>query len=143
MPDRRSRILAALGPLGEHFPGVDEETLSRYYGHLAAKLSFPFAAWYPQPTSPLEEKQYRCSVLKLLDPGHGMCDEFDGVFCKTRKGRYEINLPLVELELPENGPNSSSSRTTATGFGIGGETEAVWCFTQSSAGMDTCRSKGG
>jgi hypothetical protein len=104
-PDRRGRILAALGPLGEHFPSVDEETLARYYKYLAAKLSFPFAACYPAPTSALEEQQQRCSVLALLDPSKGVCDEFDGIFCKTRKGRYEINLPLVELEVPEDDAN--------------------------------------
>jgi hypothetical protein len=34
-----------------------------------------------------------------------MCDEFDGILCKTRKGKYEINLPLNELEIPQDSPN--------------------------------------
>jgi len=40
-------------------------------------------------------------VLELLDPSKYICDEFDGIFCKTRKGKYEINLPLTELRYPK------------------------------------------
>jgi len=104
-PDQRERIIEALGPLGEHLPGVDEETLSRYYKHLAARMSFPFAAHYPEPTTSLEEREFRCTVLELLDPIRDICDEFDGIFCKTRKGNFEVNLPLIELEIPQDSPN--------------------------------------
>ena len=34
-----------------------------------------------------------------------ICDEFDGIFCKTIKGKYEINLPLTELDVPADSPN--------------------------------------
>ena len=27
------------------------------------------------------------------------------VLCKTRKGKYEINLPLIELDVPDDSPN--------------------------------------
>jgi len=104
--DRRDRIVVALGPLGEHSPSVDEETLSRYYKYLSARLSFPFAAHYPEPRSSLEEVQYRCTGLELLDPTKDIYDDFDGIFCKTRKGNYEINLPLIELKIPNDSPNS-------------------------------------
>ena len=104
-PDQRDRIIEALGPLGEQLPSVDEETLSRYYKYLTARLSFPFTACYPEPTTSLEERQHRCTVLELLDPINDICDEFDGIFCKTRKGKYQINLPLVELKIPQNSPN--------------------------------------
>jgi hypothetical protein len=104
--DRRDRIIDALGPFGGHPPSVDEETLSRYYTYLSARMSFPFAAHYPEPRSSLEEVQYRCIVLELLDPTNDIYDDFDGIFCKTRKGKYEINLPLIELEVPNDSPNS-------------------------------------
>jgi len=103
--DQRDRILAALGQLGGHLPNVDEETLTRYYTYLTARLSFPFTAYYPEPKTLLEEGQHRCTVLELLAPAHDICDEFDGIFCKTRKGKYEINLPLIELEVPDDSPN--------------------------------------
>jgi hypothetical protein len=103
--DQKDRIIEALGPLGEHLPSVDEETLSSYYKYLTARLSFPFTAHYPEPTTLLEERQHRCTVVELLDPAHDICDEFDGILCKTSKGKYEINLPLVELKIPQDSPN--------------------------------------
>ena len=104
-PDQRERILEALWPLGDHLPSVDEETLSRYYRYLTARLSFPFTATYPEARTALEERQHRCTVVELLDPVNDICDEFDGIFCKVRKGKYEINLPLIELEVPADSPN--------------------------------------
>ena len=104
-PDQRDRILAALRPLGDHLPSVDEETLARYYTYLTARLSFPFTAYYPEPKTSLEEVQHRCNVLELLDPANDICGEFDGIFCKIRKGKYEIDLPLIELEVPDDSPN--------------------------------------
>ncbi|MGD0899309.1 MAG: calcium-binding protein [Thermoguttaceae bacterium] len=104
-PAQRDRILEALGALGEHLPSVDEETLSRYYKYLRTRLSFPFTAHYPEATTSLEERQFHCTVLELLDPTNDICDEFDGILCKTRKGKYEINLPLTELQIPQDSPN--------------------------------------
>ncbi len=103
--DQRDRIIEALGPLEGHLPSVDEETLSRYYKYLAARLSFPFTAHYPEPRSSLEEVQHRCTVVELLDSVNDICDEFDGIFCRTRKGKYEVNLPLTELDVPDDTPN--------------------------------------
>ena len=59
----------------------------------------------PEPTTSLEEVQHRCAVVDLLDPAKDIYDEFDGIFCKTIKGKYEINLPLIELEAPDASPN--------------------------------------
>jgi hypothetical protein len=102
---QKDRIIEALGLLGEHLPSIDEETLSRYYKYLTAKLSFPFTAYYPEPTTTLEEVRYRCTVVKLLDPANDICDEVGGIFCKTRKEMDEIDLPLIELEIPQDSPN--------------------------------------
>jgi hypothetical protein len=102
--DQRDRISEALGPPGERLPSVDEETLFRYYKYLSSRMSFPFAAHYPKVRTSLEEVQNRCTVLELLDPTKDIFDEFDGIFCKTRKGKYEINLPLIELEIPQDSP---------------------------------------
>ena len=99
------RIMAALGPMADGVPKVDERTLARYYRYLTARLSFPFTAHYPEPRSSLEEAEHRCTVVELIDPVKYICDEFDGIFCKTRKGKYEINLPLTELRVSENSPN--------------------------------------
>jgi len=102
---RKRRIVEALGLAGQNLPKVDEETLARYYRHLAANLSFPFLAHYPEPTNPQEESDFRWVVLELLDPEDQLGDEFDGIFCKTRRGKYEINLPLIELRVRQDDPN--------------------------------------
>jgi hypothetical protein len=73
---------------------------------LSAELSFPFVAYYPEPTNPRERAEFRCIVLELLDPTKHLGDAFDGIFCKTRKGKYEINLPLTELSVSETAPDA-------------------------------------
>ena len=103
--DQRDRIVEALGLLGEYLPRVDEESLARYYTYLTARLSFPFTAYYPEPTIALEKVQQRCVVVELLDPVKDICDEFGGIYCKARNGKNEINLPLIELEILQVSPN--------------------------------------
>lgn len=103
---QKGRIMMALGLTGDRLPKVDENTLFRYYQYLAAKLSFPFVAHYPHPTNAQEQSEFCCHVVELLDPANHFGDEFDGIFCKTLKGKYELKLPLIELELLQDGPNS-------------------------------------
>ena len=102
--NQKDRIIEALGS-GSQIPRVDEESLSRYYEHLTEQLCFPFLAHFPKPMNSAEEDEFRCTVLELLDPAKYLGDGFDGIFCKTSKGKYEINLPLIELEVPEESPN--------------------------------------
>ena len=99
------RITAALGLASGPLPNVDDETFLRYYEYLSANLTFPFTAHYPEPANSREETQFRCTVLELLDPSEYCGDMFDGIFSKTRKGKYEINLPLIELEVAPDSPN--------------------------------------
>jgi hypothetical protein len=99
------RILAALGRKGGQIPTVDDQTLSRYHRYLEANLSLPFAAHFPVPSNFREEIEFRGTVRELLDPQKYLGDEFDGIFCKLCKGRYELNLPLIDLYLPEDDPN--------------------------------------
>jgi hypothetical protein len=103
--DREQRIMRALAVRKGSIPRVDEATLSTYYRYLSANLSLPFAAHFPEPSSPQEEADVRCLVLELLDPVKYLGDGFDGIFCKTRKGCYEVNLPLLDLYLPEESPD--------------------------------------
>jgi hypothetical protein len=102
--NKRDRIIEALGSVS-HISRVDEESHSRYYKYLTEHLCFPFTAHYPEPTTSLEEVQYRCTVLELLDPTRFLGFEFDGIFCKTCKGKFDVNLPLIELEVPDDSPN--------------------------------------
>jgi hypothetical protein len=102
---RKARIMAALGLTGDRLPAVDEDTLFRYYEYLSANLSFPFVACYPHPANIREQRESCCYVLELLDPVRHFGDEFDGIFCKTRKGKYDLKLPLIDVELPQDSPN--------------------------------------
>ena len=79
--------------------------MARYHAYLSANLSLPFTAYYPQPMNAQEKTQFRCTVLELLDPTQYLGDEFDGIFCKTRKGNFEVNLPLIELHVPHDSPD--------------------------------------
>ncbi len=99
------RIRAALGSTTDELPRVDAASHHKYYQYLCEHLSLPFAAHYPQATTPEEAEEFRCIVVELLDPEKHVGDELDGIFCKTRKGRFEVNLPLIELHVPQNSRN--------------------------------------
>jgi hypothetical protein len=103
--EQKQRIRTALGVTRGRLPRVDDETLSQYYAYLSANLSLPFAACYPEPTTSRDKGQVRCIVVEVLDPARHMGDELDGLFCKTRKDRFEVNLPLIELEVAQDSPN--------------------------------------
>jgi hypothetical protein len=100
-PDQTERIMAALGVTTGELPKVDEDTLARYHAYLSASLPLPLTAYYPQPRNPREKTEFRCTVVELLDPARHLGDEFDGIFCKVRKGTFEVNLPLIELQVPQ------------------------------------------
>ena len=101
---QRRRILAAIGGDGAQLPLVDEETMFRYFEYLSKNLSLPFTAHYPEPKNPLEQDQFECTALELLDPSQFVGDPFDGIFCKTQKAGFEVNLPLIDLEVSEDSP---------------------------------------
>ena len=102
--DQKDRIIEALGSWNP-IPRVDQKTLVRYYEYLSANLSFPFAAHYPEPTTTREEEEFHCTVLELLDSAKHLGDGLYGIFSKINKGKYEINLPLIGLEVPDDSPN--------------------------------------
>jgi len=98
--DQTKRIQAALGVTRGNVPKVDEDSLARYHSYLSANLPLPSIAYYPVPTNSQEKSEFRCTVVELLDPTQYLGDEFDGIFCKIRKGAFEVNLPLIELHVP-------------------------------------------
>jgi hypothetical protein len=103
--DQHTRILDVLGLTGDRLPYVDQDNLSRYYEYLSANLHLPLEVCYPEPKTPREEMVYECTVLELLNPSKYLGDEFDGIFCRTWRAGFEVNLPLVELEVPQDSPN--------------------------------------
>jgi hypothetical protein len=103
--DQKERILATLGPTDDRLPVVDDDTLHEYYEYLSANLSLPFTAHYPKPMNPREEVLHECTVLGLFDPSKCVNNEIDGIFCRTQKAEFEVNLPLVELDVPKGSFN--------------------------------------
>lgn len=99
------RIMAVFGVSSGGPPRVGEETLACYHRYLSRNLVLPFTAYYPEPTSAAEKTEFCCAVAELLDPTQYLGDEFDGIFCRACKGNFEVNLPLMELHLPEDNPN--------------------------------------
>jgi hypothetical protein len=97
--NRSDRIIEAFGSV---IPRVQEESLARYYEYLKEHLGFPFLAHFPKPMNSEEDDEFRCTVLKLFGPAKSSDDGVDGLYCKTRKGIYELNLPLIDLHLPED-----------------------------------------
>lgn len=107
VPDvcQENRIKAAVGlPMDRIVPKVNRKILSRYYEFLSANLQFPFVAHYPEPTNAPEDREFRCVVSGLLAP-ETLGDEFDGLFCKVRKENCKLNVPLIELVIPQTGRN--------------------------------------
>jgi hypothetical protein len=102
---RISRVSAAFALTNGPLPNVSENAVLQYYEYLFAHLKLPFAAYYPAPRNSAEESQFRCDVIELLSPSEHLGDLFDGIFCRTRKGTYEINLPLIELQVVRGNPN--------------------------------------
>ena len=104
-PCQENRIKVALGlPMDRVVPKVNRQMLSRYYEYLSANLRFPFIAHYPEPSNAPEEREFRCVVSGLLPP-ETLGDEFDGLFCKVRKEKCKLNLPLIELVVPQKSSN--------------------------------------
>jgi len=85
-------------------PKVNRRTLIRYYEYLSTHLLFPFVAQYPELTNLSEERDFRCLATSLVSPAT-LGDEFDGLFCTVRKEKCKLNLPLIELIVPQTTRN--------------------------------------
>jgi hypothetical protein len=103
--NQRQRILAVLAEPGGEIPKVNEKTLLQYYEFLLDRLTFPYPARYPHSAVRWQEIANDFLVFGLLDPSHRLGGGYDGIFCKTKNGNYEVHLPLIELEAPHDHPN--------------------------------------
>ena len=102
---RKQRILTALGLNSNCLPRVDDTTLLQYYRYLSTHLSLPCEASYFEAAPADQPREFHCAVVELLDPRSCPAHELDGIFCKARIKRFEFDVPLIELKLPEDSPN--------------------------------------
>ena len=103
--DQTERILAAFGPSADGMPKVDQARWPDTMRTCRRTCRCRFRPTTRSRGTPQEKVEFRCRVVELLDPTQHMGDEFDGIFCRIRKGNFEVNLPLVELFVPDESPN--------------------------------------
>jgi hypothetical protein len=98
-----SRIRAILGtPSRPGLPPVDQQTLARYFEYLQSRLTLPFEAHYALAS---EATVFPVTVTRLVCPSAANHELIDGLHCEAYLRNRDGQLPLVDIEAPENSPN--------------------------------------
>jgi len=104
--NQEERIRAALGLVRGPLPEVETKWLHRYYDYLVENLSLPFEAEYAEDIAGYRQVVSPIAVVALLHPDdHGRHEEF-GLLCRAKRGGQTLELPLADVELTDNSPNS-------------------------------------
>jgi hypothetical protein len=104
--DQEGRIRAALGLAWGPLPDVQTKWLHRYYRYLTENLSLPFDAEYAEDVAGYRQVVSPITVIALLHPdAHGRHEDF-GLLCRAKRGQQIIEVPLADVELADNSPNS-------------------------------------
>lgn len=99
--DQDDRIRAIFGLTSDDpLPPANVENLRRYGRYLRSQLSFPFQARCTVETGPFKEAKYLITVVDMLDGNE--YDEEEGVLCEAEQHGESIELPLSDLEVPDN-----------------------------------------
>jgi len=104
-PDgEEDRIRAIFGlSAGVPLPRVTSHTLGKYHAHLSTRLSFPFRALYAETRAPIVHLVRYIFVVRLLNPAGPVSR---GILCRVEALSETTELPLVEIGVPEDDPNS-------------------------------------
>lgn len=102
--NREDRIRSVFGlRSGVGLPPVSRATLLAYCKYLRARLSMPFEAEY----CPVHSRSaHRVTVVDLVPPTQADAEASRGLVCLARCGDRVLRLPLVDLEVREENPNS-------------------------------------
>jgi hypothetical protein len=100
-PDDRIRMVFGLTS-DDGLPKADEQTQRHYFDYLKAHLSFPFKADYWPATALGPSESGEVTVIGFTDPP---LDRKEGIVCQARKGKHEVQVPLVGLHVGEDDPN--------------------------------------
>lgn len=80
------------------------DTDEKYYHYLKATLQFPFATRYIDESVPYDKGRNRTgTVVQMFEDLH--TDECYGAMCQVREGERLREMPLAELDVPEEDPN--------------------------------------
>ncbi len=103
MNEPEDRIRIALGLTGDDpLPKANEQTQQKYFDYLKVHLRFPFGAEYYPATAIGPSKSGVVTVLGFADRP---LDQKEGIVCNARKGKHEVQVPLVGLHVDEDDPN--------------------------------------
>ena len=106
LADQEGRIRAALGLARGPLPQVTSVWLERFYEYLAVHLALPFTARYAGELKPLGQPAIPVTVVSLAHPNRTANPEQTGLICQAFHGQQEVDLPLVDLEVTDEGPNA-------------------------------------
>ena len=106
LTSQEGRIRAALRLARGPLPHVTSAWLERYYEHLSHHLVLPFAARYAGDLKPLGQPALPVTVISLFHPNQATNPEQTGLTCQAVDGQQSIEIPLVDLETPDESPNS-------------------------------------
>jgi hypothetical protein len=104
--DSEKRVAKILGPKdSSRLIEVSSETLKVYHNYLSKNLSFSFEAKYSCETGFLKTVYYDIEVTDILNMDD--CDgvEFYGLFCRGKRDKRKIIVPLAEVEMKQKGRN--------------------------------------
>jgi len=104
--DQEGRIRIALGLVRGPLPHVTVVELERYYDYLLRHLELPFAVRYAGDLKPLGQPAIPMAVLALIHPRQTPAPEQTGLTCQASYGHQQLELPLVDLEVADDGPNA-------------------------------------
>ena len=101
-PDDRIRIVFGLTS-DDAIPAANEDTQRRFFDYLEAHLSFPFRADYAAASVLGSDTSETVQILGFADPP---LDRKEGIVCEARKGEHEFRVPLCNIYIHEDDPNS-------------------------------------
>ena len=104
--EEEEKRIASVFDIGEEeeLPHVSEETLRVYERFLREKLSFPFEG-ISEDDEFDEGRKGNIKVTDMIELDESAGREFYGLFCKGKRGRRAVVLPLALLRVPEDDPN--------------------------------------
>jgi hypothetical protein len=87
-------------------PVVTDSALAAYHAYLVENLSLPFEALFCPSGSEMRQLIQYVQVTELSDPGHDGSRHRRGLFCKAHNVKEIVELPLDELGVRDENPNS-------------------------------------
>jgi hypothetical protein len=102
---QEERIREALGLTRGPLPNIEHRWLHRYYRFLLAHVELPFDAEYVEEVPGYGPRVSSVRVVGLIDPRRDHRGENTGLLCRAYRDDEELEIPLVDLELPEESSN--------------------------------------